>query len=129
MKRGELGRVYADGEAICTEGEKGEVMYVIQSGKVRITKHSPDGELALAVLKGGEMFGEMAVFDKLPRSATARAIGEARVLAIDKKKLFRSISHDPTLVFKLLETMSARIRKLDSSLAAEGQNHMKKIFY
>jgi len=131
MKNGELGRVYTDSEAICREGDKGEVMYVIQSGKVKITKHAPSGELTLAVLQSGDMFGEMAIFDKMPRSATATALGEARVLSIDKKKLFLSISHDPTLVFKMLETMSSRIRRLDDILAgqAEAKTEMQKIFY
>ncbi len=63
------------------------------------------------------MFGEMALFDKMPRSATATALGEARVLSIDKKKLFTTISRDPTLVFKILETMSQRIRKLNENIA------------
>lgn len=131
MTDGELGRVYANGETICKEGDKGDVMYVVQSGKVKITKRAPSGELTLATLQGGDMFGEMALFDKLPRSATATAVGEARVLSIDRKKLFLSISHDPTLVFKMLETMSSRIRKLDDILAgqAEAKQEMQKLFY
>ena len=59
----------------------------------------------------------MSLFDKLPRSATAIACGEARILSIDKKKLFSNISRDPTLVFRILETMSQRIRKLNENLA------------
>lgn len=131
MRNGELGRVYNDGEVICREGEKGDGMYVIQSGKVLITKKTQAGDLTLASLQSGDFFGEMALFDKMPRSATAAAQGEARVLSIDKKKLFLSISHDPTLVFKILETMSARIRKLDDILAekSEVRNEMHKIFY
>lgn len=117
MRDGELGRVYANDEAICREGEKGDAMYVIQSGKVKITKHTHAGEITLATLESGNMFGEMALFDKLPRSATAVALGEARVLSIDRKKLFTTISHDPTLVFKILETMSQRIRRLNENLA------------
>jgi transcriptional regulator with GAF, ATPase, and Fis domain len=58
----------------------------------------------------------MALFDRLPRSASAKASGEARVLSIDKKKLFPSINRDPTLVFKLLDSMSQRIRKIDEEL-------------
>ena len=131
MKTGELGRVYAHEEVICREGEIGDVMYVIQSGKVMISKQSATGQLTLATLGSGDFFGEMALFDKLPRSATAMALGEARVLSIDRKKLFRSISHDPTLVFKMLETMSSRIRKLDDSLTgqSEAKTEMQKIFY
>ncbi|MEJ2182609.1 MAG: cyclic nucleotide-binding domain-containing protein [Nitrospirota bacterium] len=117
MAEGELGRMYADGEAICKEGEKGNAMYVIQSGKVQITKKTPTGQMNIATLGSGEIFGEMALFDKLERSATVTASGSARVLSIDRKKLFRSISRDPTLVFKVLESMSHRIRSLDEQLA------------
>jgi CRP-like cAMP-binding protein len=117
MKEGELGRVYRDGEVIFREGEKGEVMYVLQAGKVRIQKDSPSGNLTLCVLEGGEIFGEMALFDRLPRSATAVASGDARILSVDRKKLFPTISRDPTLLFKILETMSQRIRKLDDQIA------------
>lgn len=116
MKDGELGRIYSDGEVIFKEGAKGEGMYVIQSGKIKITKETDSGEVTIATLENGEIFGEMALFDRLPRSATATAIGEARILSIDKKKLFATISRDPTLVFKILESMSSRIRRLDEEL-------------
>jgi CRP-like cAMP-binding protein len=115
---GELGKIYSDNEVICREGEKGEVMYVIQSGKVRITKKVGPGEQNVATLQSGEIFGEMALFDKLPRSATVSAIGEARILSIDKNKLFTTISRDPTLVFKIIESMSRRIRVLNDSLVS-----------
>ena len=67
----------------------------------------------------------------MPRSANAVAQGNARVLSVDKKKLFATISRDPTLVFKMLETMSRRIRKLDESLAnqSEARTEMRKLFY
>lgn len=116
MKEGELGRVYHDGEVIFKEGEKGEVMYVIQSGKVRITRDGASGSLTLGILESGEIFGEMALFDRLPRSATAVASGDARILSVDRKKLFPTISRDPTLLFKILETMSGRIRRLDDEI-------------
>ena len=117
MKDGELGKLYADSEVVFKEGDKGESMYVIQSGKVRITKNTPAGEVTIATLKSGEIFGEMALFDKMPRSANALATGEARVLSIDRKKLFTTISRDPTLVFKIIESMSQRIRGLNEELS------------
>lgn len=113
---GELGRSYQDGEVVFHEGEKGDVMFVVQSGTVKITKKSATGPMTIAMLGPGEIFGEMALFDKLPRSASASAAGETRILHVDKQKLFSTISHDPTLVFKILETMSGRIRRLDEVL-------------
>ncbi len=116
MKEGELGQVYRDGEVIFHEGDRGEVMYVIQAGKVRITRDSSSGKVTLATLESGEIFGEMALFDRLPRSATAVASGDARILSVDRRKLFPTISKDPTLLFKVLETMSQRIRRLDDEI-------------
>lgn len=117
MKESELGRVYSDGEVIFREGEEGDRMYVVQSGSVRITKKSPGGEIPIATIGSGEIFGEMAVFDRLPRSATATAVGDTRVLGIDKQKLFQTIDRDPTLVLRLIESMSRRIRTLDEEFA------------
>jgi putative methionine-R-sulfoxide reductase with GAF domain len=116
MKEGELGRLYKDGEIICREGEEGKYMYVIQSGKVEVKKKVPDGELPLTTLKKGEIFGEMALFDLLPRSATVRAVGEAMIMSVDKKGFFSRVSKDPTLAFKILEGMSKRIRSLNDEL-------------
>jgi CRP-like cAMP-binding protein len=116
MNDSELGRLYSDGEIIFKEGDVGDALYVIQSGKVIITKRAASGELVIATLRSGEIFGEMALFDRLPRSATVRASGNARILKIDKKKLFSAIGRDPTLVFKVLESMSQRTRKLDEEL-------------
>ncbi|HSB31734.1 MAG TPA: cyclic nucleotide-binding domain-containing protein [Candidatus Sulfobium mesophilum] len=85
MSEGELGRLYADGEIIFKEGDKGDAMYVIQSGKVKLTKNIASKEIVLAEIGHGEILGEMALFDRLPRSATAAASGEARILSVDKK--------------------------------------------
>jgi len=118
MSQGELGRIYRDGEAIFREGDDGHNMFVIQAGKVRITKKSDESDIPIVTLDAGEIFGEMALFDRLPRSATATAEGEARVLSIDKKKLFSTISKDPTVVLKILESMSGTIRRLSRDFTA-----------
>ena len=117
MKEGELGRLYSHGEIIFKEGDKGDLMYVIQSGKVKISKNSSTGDITMATLQKGDIFGEMALFDKLPRSASALAEGDTRVLSIDKKKLFSTIWKDPTVVLKVIETMSSTIRRLSRDFA------------
>jgi CRP-like cAMP-binding protein len=117
MRKGELGKLYSDGEVLCREGEEGSAMYVIQTGQVKITKKTDSKEVEIAELYAGDIFGEMALFEKQPRSATATASGEARVLSVDRKKLFQLIDRDPMLVLKILESMSQRIRKMDEELA------------
>ena len=117
MKVGELGRTYRDGEVICLEGDEGEHMYVIQSGEVAVIKKTQEGEVAIRTLKAGEIFGEMALFDKLPRSATVKALGTARILTIDKTGFIPRVSKDPTLAFNILESMSKRVRKLTEELS------------
>ncbi len=130
MKDGELGKTYSDGEIICKEGDKAETMYVVQSGKVEITKKTGSGEMIIAVLEKGEILGEMALFGKMPRSATARASGDTRVITVDKKKLFQTISRDPTLVFKILDSMSHRIKKLteDMTVLKKDKLNILKIY-
>ena len=59
----------------------------------------------------------MAIFDQDVRSATVRALGDVRVLTVDKKNLMRRIHEDPTLAFRLVETMSLRIRELLDKVA------------
>jgi len=118
MVTGALGRIYADGEEIIRQGNIGESMYVIQSGRVEVVQHSAAGAIHhLAYLDSGDFFGEMAIFEKERRSATVRAAGEARVLKIDKKTLLRRIREDPLLAVNLLKTMSHRIRELDSEVS------------
>lgn len=113
MASGELGLKYEDDTVIFHEGEPGNCMYYISSGKVRISKNSPEGEVHIATLPEGEIFGEMALFDQLPRSATATAVGNTRLLTIDKKKFIKSVSRDPSLAFTILEAMSKRTRRLN----------------
>ena len=118
MVSGALGKLYRDGEVIIHQGNAGESMYVVQSGRVEVVLQSENGgERHLAFLDAGNFFGEMSVFEKEVRSATVRAAGEARVLKIDKKTLLRRIREDPLLAVNLLKTMSHRIRVLNSELA------------
>jgi flavin-dependent dehydrogenase len=114
MNLGELGKVYQTGDTIVREGEVGDCMYVIQSGKVEVVKQNGSQEVRLAELAEGDFFGEMALFDGDVRSATVRPLGEVRVLTVDKKVLLRKIHEDPSLAFRIMQRMSGRIRDLDS---------------
>ncbi|MBU6391152.1 MAG: cyclic nucleotide-binding domain-containing protein [Planctomycetota bacterium] len=116
-EEGLLGRIYKDDEIIVKEGMQSRTMYVVQSGKVKIVKSDGDKEIILAVLNEGDIFGEMSLFDASPRSASVKAIGEARVLAIEHEGLLKRITMDPTLAFRIIKQMSQRIRNLNSKLS------------
>lgn len=118
MASGELGKVYKDGEVIICEGDEGTCMYVIQEGKVEVLiAGADDQEIRLGVRGEGEFIGEMAIFERDVRSATVRAMGDARVLTVDKKNFMRRVHEDPSLAFRLVETMSHRIRELGDEVA------------
>lgn len=121
-RRGELGRVFEDGEVIVRQGDVGNEMFVVQAGRVEVVLESNGNEERVAVLKNRDFFGEMALFDKDNRSATVRALGEARVLTVDKRTLVKRISEDPFLAYDLLRTMSGRLRELNSKVSAGGDN-------
>lgn len=120
MHRGDLGTIYGDGEEIVREGEVGACMFVIQTGQVEVVHGADGGVQRLAVLGEGDFFGEMALFGESARSATVRAMGEARVLRVDKRTLLRRIHEDPLLALSLLEALAARIRRLNEQLRQGG---------
>lgn len=117
MKSGELGKEYKNGEIIIKQGESGNCMYVIQSGEVEVLRDSNGKEVQLAIRTSGDFFGEMALFSREVRSATIRAHGDARVLTVDRKNLLNSIQKDPSLAFRIIETLSKRIRDLSEEIA------------
>lgn len=116
MKVEALGKLYHDGDVIVRQGEMGNCMYVIQEGQAEVLQRKEDKEYCLGILKEGDCFGEMALFEKQNRSATVRALGDIRVLTLEKTSFLRRVHEDPSLAFKILQTMSARIRELDTAL-------------
>ena len=118
MKSGELGKEYKDGEIIIKQGESGNCMYVIQSGEVEVLRYNNGTQVRLAIRKAGDFFGEMALFSKEVRSATIRALGEARILTVDRKNLLNSIQKDPSLAFRIIETLSKRVRDISEEIVS-----------
>lgn len=116
MKSGELGKTYNNGDIIIKQGEPGDCMYVIQSGEVEIIMDKDGTEIQIAKRKTGDFIGEMALFSREVRSATVKAFGEVRVLTVDKKNLLKSIQKDPSLAFRIIETLSKRIRDLSEEI-------------
>lgn len=107
---------YGDGEIIVREGDQANDMFVIRSGRVEILKEVAGHQVRLAMLDRGSFFGEMSLLEGLPRSATARAIGDTQLLVLRPGSLLLQIRRDPTFAFELLQQMSHRIRELNDKL-------------
>ncbi len=116
MKKNTLGHLYKDGEIIIKQNTLGKCLYVIQEGKVEVIDENNGKEIKIAELGETEFFGEMGLFEKDVRSCTVRALGDAKVLTVDKKNFYKTIQQDPTLAYRLLEIMSKRLRKTNKKI-------------
>jgi CRP/FNR family cyclic AMP-dependent transcriptional regulator len=113
---GALGRAYQAGEVVVRQGDEGDCLFVVQEGELEVVREEAGKETLLRVVGKDELVGEMAVFERTRRSATVRARGPARVLTLDKKNFLRRINEDPSLAFRIVETMSRRVRELSSQV-------------
>ena len=110
---------YSPGSVLISQGEKGLGLFILIQGTVRITrKNSPDGEeQVLGTAKAGDVIGEMALLDDLPRSATVTAVDEVTVLVLpfwEFRIVLRDIlRRDPDVGFDLLAVLSRRLRKCE----------------
>ena len=129
LDEGELARVsevcreqeFVSGEYIFREGESGNRLYLIVEGEVRISRTIPgSGEEALAVLKKGAMFGEMAVFDRSERSTDAISNGGTKCLTISRSDFELLLDFNRDLAYKVLwaaaRMLSGRLRSTNDSL-------------
>lgn len=103
-------RKYKKDSFIFCEHEPGEDLFIIQQGKVKITKLLGGNEVLLAVLKGGDIFGEMAILENQPRSASAIAFdGDVSMLAVNKQNFSTMVVEQPQLATRLITILSERI--------------------
>jgi len=109
---------YSAGEVVFHMGDEGGRLYIIERGRVRVAIPSPSGdEFILAILSGGEILGELSLFDGKPRSATVQALEETEALCLHRKDLLDLIGNRSEVAVHLLEVLARRLRKTDVSLA------------
>jgi CRP/FNR family transcriptional regulator, cyclic AMP receptor protein len=113
-----FGTLYTHGEIIIKQGTVGDCLFVIQEGRVEVIDETGGKDTKVAELGDKEFFGEMGLFEKDVRSCTVRALGNTRVLTIDKQNFLATIQKDPSLAFRLLENMSRRLRQTTKELGA-----------
>lgn len=117
FRQDEFNRVYTKDSMICAENEPGEEMYIIQKGLVKISKIVDNNEVLLAILKQGDIFGEMSLLESKPRAASATAYEDCQLLAVNKANFERMIVTQPQIITRLTTLLSERIWFIYKQLA------------
>lgn len=112
-------RSYSSGAIVFSQADPGDALYGVITGKIRISASSPDGsEIFLNIMEPGDTFGEIALLDGHPRTATASATAPAELIIIMREHFLHFLQHEPKLVSHLLQLLCQRIR-WTSGLAEE----------
>lgn len=119
---------YSEGHKIFSQGETGDALYIINSGKVNIRKYFSDGggrDVEIATLSDGETFGEMALLTNEARSATAIALSTLEVYRIKREDFDRLIAHSPKLALAAKELLARRLDHTSTKQAATEKEAQK----
>ncbi len=109
---------YRRGEAVFSEGELGDTLFIVLTGKVKVGRRAADGrENMLSVMGPADMFGELSLFDPGPRTATATVLTDARVASLAQSSLRPWISDRPEIAEQLLRVLARRLRRTNDALA------------
>ena len=111
-------RRFSDGEVIFHEGDPGRALCVIEAGRVKIVSVSEQGQEALlAVMGPGEFFGELALFDDLPRSADVVAMEQTNTLNLNRDDFFAIIDRFPSVSRQIFSVLASQIRRLTNNVS------------
>ncbi|HZR11445.1 MAG TPA: Crp/Fnr family transcriptional regulator [Myxococcales bacterium] len=111
-----FGKEFKRGQVLFREGEPGKEMYVVQAGKVNITKTVRETEKILATLGAGEFFGEMSILNHKPRSAGAVVAEDAKLLVIDPRTFEAMIRGNVEIAVRLIKKLSDRLQEADEQI-------------
>jgi CRP/FNR family transcriptional regulator len=115
-----VSRRYAAGEVVFREGDGGDTCYIVRSGLARAVRQHSDGRsITLAHFGAGDIFGELAMFDEEPRSATVDVIDEVEVVAIPGRDMQRLMREHPEIAVKLNAALAQRLRATNERLARQ----------
>ena len=112
-------RNLAAGDVLFREGEVGDYAYQIVKGKIEVCKFNGDEYVTLSILEKGALFGEMALIDKQPRSAMARATVETTVKEIDKEALLGYLKNSPQTAFNMMQQLASYARNANEKLSVD----------
>jgi CRP-like cAMP-binding protein len=111
-----FGKEFAQGTVLFREGEPGKEMYVVQQGRVTVSKKVGDVEKILASLGPGEFLGEMSILNNRPRSATATCAEPARLLVIDAKTFEAMVRSSAEIAIRMIKKLSDRLAAADEQI-------------
>jgi CRP-like cAMP-binding protein len=107
---------FKTGHVLFNEGDDGEDMYIVQSGKVAIKKKLREGVATLAVLEKGDFFGEMVILERAPRSATAEVVEPGDLIVINGETFGDMIRANPEIAVRMMRKQSIRLRETNRQL-------------
>ena len=105
-----FGKTFSPGEVIFEEGADGEQMFIIQEGRVQIVKHFATSDHTLAILDSGDFFGEMAIVNRVQRTATAVAVAETSLLAVDRDGFLAMIRKNAEIALNVIDKLCRRLQ-------------------
>ena len=112
-------RVYEKNAIVVEEGLAGDYMYVIQEGRAKVTKESEDGrEKIMNFLEAGAFFGDMALLDAAPRSASVKTLEPTRLLALSRRDFLNLLRESPGLAYAVIEELTRRLRDTNEQASA-----------
>ena len=106
----------AGGDVLAGEGEPGDALFVIVSGELQVVKRSRTTDVPIALLGPGEIVGEMAIFEALPRNASVRAVAPTRVIRIGRDVVLELLRTRPSATLSMLRTVMGRLRSTEAML-------------
>ena len=110
-------RAFAAGESIFRHGDTPDFFYVVESGAVDVAVPAQAGEIVVASFEAGSFFGELAVFDRQPRSATARAAADASLICIPLQAVAELVENHAPAARQFISTLALRLRGADELLS------------
>ena len=111
-----VARVCPVGTVLFRDGAEGNTMFVVQSGRVRLLKERNGVEKVVTELGAGEFFGEMAILNGKPRTATAVCVEDSRLIEIDAKTFADMITHSPEVAIRLVQRLATRLDQANALL-------------
>ena len=112
--------IFPANHTIFAKGDEGQLLYILVSGKVKV--HLDD--FTLAFLEPGAYFGEMALFESRPRSASATAVEESKCLILTSQQVYQAIKQNPNIALNLIRLLAQRVRKFNRLFGAS-----EELFY